>query len=58
MWITLDVVALEKHRKARGSRNQKEKVEGRKVLKQVRKEVNSLSLQVQDCQNGMYLSHR
>jgi hypothetical protein len=54
MRITPDVVALEKHRKARGSRNQKEKVEGRKDLKQVMKD----SLQLRDCQNGMYLSHR
>jgi hypothetical protein len=53
MWITPDVVALAKHRKARGSRNQKGKVEGRKALKQVRKR-----LRLQDCQNGMYLSHR
>jgi hypothetical protein len=60
--ITLDVVALEKHRKAREPRNQKGKVEGGgKVLKQpqaklIGKDLNSL--QLQDSQIGMYLSHR
>lgn len=60
--ITLDVVALERHQKARGPRNRKGKVEkGGKVLKQpqmklIGKDLNSL--QLQDSQIGMYLSHR
>jgi hypothetical protein len=53
--ITPDVEALEKHRKAHGSRNQKGKVEGGRVLRQpqVGKDLDSLQLQ-----HGMYLSHR